>query len=166
MSRRQILPAPLSNQLSSRVPLPLPVTPKFQVQNPLSGFAPKQTKESSAWRATYIVLQMLKVLEFFSNSSATYTCWIKLHPATKDHALSEYIWEDTPYISKNLTIARTTEWVDISFTYSKWIDLILKQVNTYMYIFFVSSPSRKKQVTSEVYVRRLKWFDKTNPVFG
>ena len=38
-------------------PLPLPVTPRFQVQNPLSGFAPKQTKESSAWRATYIVLQ-------------------------------------------------------------------------------------------------------------
>ena len=26
-------------------------------KNPLSGFAPKQTKESSAWRATYIVLQ-------------------------------------------------------------------------------------------------------------
>ena len=25
-------------------------------KNPLSGFAPKQTKESSAWRATYIVL--------------------------------------------------------------------------------------------------------------
>ena len=36
--------------------LPLPVTARFQVQNPLSGFAPKQTKESSAWRATYIVL--------------------------------------------------------------------------------------------------------------
>ena len=26
-------------------------------KNPLSGFAPKQTKESSAWRATHIVLQ-------------------------------------------------------------------------------------------------------------
>ena len=50
--------APLSNQLSSRVPLPLPVTPRFQVQNPLTGFARKQTKESSAWRATYIVLHM------------------------------------------------------------------------------------------------------------
>ena len=37
-------------------PLPLPVTARFQVQNPLSGFAPKQTKESSAWRTTYIVL--------------------------------------------------------------------------------------------------------------
>ena len=29
----------------------------FKSKNPLSGFAPKQTKESSAWRATYIVLQ-------------------------------------------------------------------------------------------------------------
>ena len=34
-------------------------------KNPLSGFAPKQTKESSAWRATYIVLQ--------SNA-----CWVLL----------------------------------------------------------------------------------------
>ena len=30
------LSAPLSNQLSSRVPLPLPATPRFQFQNPLS----------------------------------------------------------------------------------------------------------------------------------
>ena len=29
----------------------------FKSKNPLSGFEPKQTKESSAWRATYIVLQ-------------------------------------------------------------------------------------------------------------
>ena len=36
---------------------PLPVTPRSRVQNPLSGFAPKQTKESSAWRTSYIVLQ-------------------------------------------------------------------------------------------------------------
>ena len=52
------LSAPFSNQLSSRVPLPLPTTPRFQFQNPLSGFAPKQIKESSAWRATYIVLHI------------------------------------------------------------------------------------------------------------
>ena len=31
---------------------------EFKSKNPLSGFAPKQTKESSAWRATYIVLQI------------------------------------------------------------------------------------------------------------
>ena len=30
----------------------------FKSKNPLSGFAPKQTKELSAWRATYIVLQV------------------------------------------------------------------------------------------------------------
>ena len=45
-------------QLSSRVPLPTSSHPRSRVQNPLSGFAPKQTKESSAWRTTYIVLQM------------------------------------------------------------------------------------------------------------
>ena len=44
-------------QLSSRIPLPFPVTSRSRVENPLSGFAPKQTKESSAWRTTYIVLQ-------------------------------------------------------------------------------------------------------------
>ena len=31
-------------------------SPEISSQNPLSGFAPKQTKESSAWRTTYIVL--------------------------------------------------------------------------------------------------------------
>ena len=58
-----LCPCPVANSqlqapfptLFSR-PLPLPVTVRIQVQNPLSGFAPKQTKESSAWQATYIVL--------------------------------------------------------------------------------------------------------------
>ena len=40
----------------SRVPLPTSGHPWSRVQNTLSGFAPKQTKESSAWRTTYIVL--------------------------------------------------------------------------------------------------------------
>ena len=47
---------PLSHSLAG-VPSPLPVTSRSRVQNPLSGFAPKQTKESSAWWTTYIVLQ-------------------------------------------------------------------------------------------------------------
>ena len=34
----------------------------FKSKNSLSGFAPKQTKESSAWRATYIVLQLNHLL--------------------------------------------------------------------------------------------------------
>ena len=50
-------------------PLPLPVTARFQVQNPLSGFAPKQTKESSAWRATYIVLQLGRGLTLLQRCS-------------------------------------------------------------------------------------------------
>ena len=50
-----LLRVPLSNSLLA-FPYPLPVTPKSRVQNPLSGFAPKQTKESSAWRTSYIVL--------------------------------------------------------------------------------------------------------------
>ena len=37
----------------------------FKSKNPLSGFAPKQTKESSAWRATYIVLH-LKTLSTYT----------------------------------------------------------------------------------------------------
>ena len=41
---------------------PLPVTPRSRVQNPLSGFAPKQTKKSSAWRTSYIVLHQNLVL--------------------------------------------------------------------------------------------------------
>ena len=56
--RRQLLSSSSFFQptLFSR-PLPLPDPPRFQAQNTLSGFAPKQTKESSAWRPTYIVLQ-------------------------------------------------------------------------------------------------------------
>ena len=50
-----LLRAPLSNSLLV-FPYPLPVTPRSRVQNPLSGFAPKQTKESSAWRTSHIVL--------------------------------------------------------------------------------------------------------------
>ena len=48
---------PLSHSLT-RIPLPLPVTSRSRVQNPLSGFAPKQTKELSAWRTIYIVLHI------------------------------------------------------------------------------------------------------------
>ena len=36
----------------------------FKSENPLSGFAPKQTKESSAWRATHIALQMYEIVEW------------------------------------------------------------------------------------------------------
>ena len=50
------LGAPFSNQLSF-VSVTSPATPRFQVQKPFVWFSrPKQTKESSAWRATYIVL--------------------------------------------------------------------------------------------------------------
>ena len=66
VSRRQL---PVSSfvqpTLFSR-PLPLPDAARIQVQNPLSGFAPKQTKESSAWRATYIVLQLNRRLNLWN----------------------------------------------------------------------------------------------------
>ena len=51
------LSAPLSNQLSFASPFHFRIRRDFRSKNPLSGFAPKQTKESSAWRATHIVLQ-------------------------------------------------------------------------------------------------------------
>ena len=38
------LPAPLSNQISSSVPLPLPATPRFQVQKPFVWFRAKTDK--------------------------------------------------------------------------------------------------------------------------
>ena len=44
-------------QLSDQHSLPTSSHPGSPVQNPLSGFTPKQTKESSAWQTTYIVLQ-------------------------------------------------------------------------------------------------------------
>ena len=49
-----LLSVPLSN--SSRVPLPTSGHVELSSPNPLSGFAPKQTKRSSAWQTTYIVL--------------------------------------------------------------------------------------------------------------
>ena len=53
----QLLSPFLSHSLTG-APSPLLVTSRMRVQNPLSGFAPKQTKESSAWRTTYIVLHL------------------------------------------------------------------------------------------------------------
>ena len=58
VSRRQLLFSsfPTNSLLASRYLF----RPRrdFKSKNPLSRFAPKQTKESSAWRATYIVLQL------------------------------------------------------------------------------------------------------------
>ena len=53
---RQLLPAPLSSQLSFASPYHFRIRRDFRSKNPLSGFAPKQTKESLLWRATHIVL--------------------------------------------------------------------------------------------------------------
>ena len=50
------LSAPFSNQLSFASPYHFRIRRDFRSKNPVSGFAPKQTKESSAWRATCIVL--------------------------------------------------------------------------------------------------------------
>ena len=52
------LSAPFSNQLSFVSSYHFRIRRDFRSKNPLSGFAPKQTKESSAWRATYIVLHV------------------------------------------------------------------------------------------------------------
>ena len=51
-------PAPLSSQLSFASPYHFRIRRDFRSKNPLSGFEPKLTKESSAWRATHIVLQL------------------------------------------------------------------------------------------------------------
>ena len=53
------LSAPFPNQLPFVSPYHFRILRDFRSKNPLSGFAPKQTKESSAWRATHIVLQFL-----------------------------------------------------------------------------------------------------------
>ena len=50
----QLLSLFLSHSLTG-VPSTLPVTSRSRVQNTLSCFAPKQTKESSAWRTTYTI---------------------------------------------------------------------------------------------------------------
>ena len=50
------LSAHLSSQLSFASPYHFRIRRDFRSKNPLSGFAPKQTKESSVWRATHIVL--------------------------------------------------------------------------------------------------------------
>ena len=55
------LPAPLSSQLSFASPYHFRIRRDFRSKNPLSGFAPKQTKESSA-QATHIVLHLSSLL--------------------------------------------------------------------------------------------------------
>ena len=68
VSRRQLLVSSfLQPTLFSR---PVTSSGHAEISSPktlLSGFAPKQTKESSAWRATYIVLQCLQGSSRFSS---------------------------------------------------------------------------------------------------
>ena len=59
VSRRQLTFPGSFFQLSDWRSLPTSGRVEILSPNPLSGFAPKQTKESSAWRTTYIVLQRL-----------------------------------------------------------------------------------------------------------
>ena len=61
LSRRQLPLRSFSNQLSLASPYHFRIPRDFRSKNPLSGFAPKQTKESSAWRATHIVLDYEEV---------------------------------------------------------------------------------------------------------
>ena len=61
------LPAPLSSQLSFASPYHFRIWRDFRSKNPLSGFAPKQTKESSVWRATHIVLHYVVHVRDFSS---------------------------------------------------------------------------------------------------
>ena len=63
LTRHSAVPSPTASVRSFLQPtlFSRPVTSSGHAEisspkNPLSGFAPKQTKESSAWRATYIVL--------------------------------------------------------------------------------------------------------------
>ena len=61
------LPAPLSSQLSFVSPYHFRIRWDFRSKNPLSGFAPKQTKESSAlaghpYSATYLPLLPLSFI--------------------------------------------------------------------------------------------------------
>ena len=106
----------LSHSLTG-VPSPLPVTSRSRVQNNLSGFVPKQTKESSAWWTTYIVLHLYRFvlnvlfvwvvsllsyrLQFFTSfaSSASikniYQIYNKMgdqkYPLTKQHVPLHYV---------------------------------------------------------------------------
>ena len=50
----------------------------FKSKNPLSGFAPKQTKESSAWRATYIVLHVDQSVAGVAGRSGLLPEWMLL----------------------------------------------------------------------------------------
>ena len=59
------LSAPFSNQLSFASPYHFRIRRDFRSKNPLSGFTSKQTKESSAWRATYIVLHSYLIQMIF-----------------------------------------------------------------------------------------------------
>ena len=82
------LSAPFSNQLSSRVPLPLPATPRFQVQKPFVRFRAKTDKGivclaghlySVTWLSKTYSLEEIKKIEysrlfalFFSGLSLTF----------------------------------------------------------------------------------------------
>ena len=67
LARRQLPSLGSFFQLPLAFPCLLPVASRSRVQNPLSGFAPKQTKGSSARRTTYIVSHVVRLVIVVGN---------------------------------------------------------------------------------------------------
>ena len=124
-----LLRVPLSNSLLA-FPYPLPVTPRSRVQNPLTGFAPKQTKESSAWRTSYIpkqnnIIANLNPPEIYPHNQVELTAQISL-------TLSLSIRPNTPLLTSHLQ----TKCRKISKKYSLYI---YTHIYTYIYIYIYYS---------------------------
>ena len=111
---------PLSHSLTG-VPSPLLVTSRSRVQNPLSGFAPKQTKESSALRTTYIVLHInICILQIYVFSGLL--CCGRKRPKVK-----KFI----NVVDKKLTMCvckRVWEWkhILVECTFKCWLNVVCK----------------------------------------
>ena len=150
---------PLYHSLTG-VPSPLPVTSRSRVQNPLSGFAPKQTKESSAWRTTYIALHLTNKMNrsFFKAAvvsilrcgcttwtltkrmekklDSNYTRMLRtiLNKSWRQQPTKQQLYGHLPPITKTIKIRRTRH---VRHRWSSWDDLIsdVHFVFTYLYGF-------------------------------
>ena len=88
--------------LPDRCSLPTPGHPRSQVQNPLSGFVPKQTKGSSAWRTTYIVLQHTEFSKVYKNFKCLYKkVWKPIECTTY---LYNFLSKETDCLHVSLTL--------------------------------------------------------------
>ena len=112
-------------ELLTRVPLPTSGRIEISSLNPLSGFAPKQTKGSSAWRTTYIVSHTIPSCHLFTINYKTYKIYIYIYI----YNIYMYIYTIQTYIQYRHNFHDSNGALPASFTKTHTIEVTPQNFN-------------------------------------